>query len=356
MTSGLMAVYALKERPATCWTLLFGVVAATVPDIDIVYGKSALEYLAVHRGITHSFVGGAGVAGIVALLFAYPLRRAEHGWSFFRVWLMAYLLILLHIWLDSITTYGTKILLPFSDWRIRLPGVYIIDLLLTLPLVFVTVYALREWYQKRITYCGQYTSSPRLRHMARIVLGWVIVYPLCNMGIAWMLEQHWSARFASPDGTPAHVRVIPEAMTPFVWKLVISDDDAWRMARINVTDWGDALPKTMRYPKAEEQEWNALRDQHPLFHEYDRFSMFLAQAKASTPFERVYHDLRFTTVFPAIHELVGRNLEDGGVFQLKARIDSKGKLEAYHFQGGISGEDVAQWVPTRPSTMPPTVP
>lgn len=79
VASGAVAMYALRERPRTAWALPFGMVAAASPDVDIFFGSTAIDYLTIHRGITHSFAGGALLALLLALLFALPLRRAPQG-------------------------------------------------------------------------------------------------------------------------------------------------------------------------------------------------------------------------------------------------------------------------------------
>ena len=76
------------------------------------------------------------ILGLLLALCCYPLWRSTTPghWNFGKVWLLTCAMVLLHIWLDVVTTYGTMIFLPFSHERVRLNGVFIIDLLLTLPL------------------------------------------------------------------------------------------------------------------------------------------------------------------------------------------------------------------------------
>lgn len=320
IASGAVAMLALPERPRTRWALVFGMVAASVPDADVFFSSTPVEFLTIHRGITHSFAGGAVVALLVALAFFWPLRRAEHGWSLGKTWLVAYGLVLLHIWLDVITTYGTQILLPFSDWRARLPGVYIIDPLLTLPLLVAAIVGV--W------------RKGKGRAIAVAAFAWMFIYPFCNLATGRILEARWSERLAGADGRPGVVSVIPEAFSPFVWKLVQDDGDHWRMARIDIL--GDAPSEFTSHHKVDAVLWQRLGEQEELFRAYDRFGMFLVQEPVSGDGSLVsFRDLRFVTLVPFLRDKLGRG--KGSSFQLLARMGQDGRLEAFRFQAGSSG-------------------
>lgn len=316
LASGAVAMFALRERPRTAWVVPFGMVAAASPDIDIFFGSTPVDYLTIHRGITHSFAGGVVLALLIALLFALPLRRAAGGWSFRRVWLTSYALILVHIWLDAITTYGTQILQPFSDWRAALPGVYIIDPLLTLPLLAAAAVA----------------GMRGRRGIALAAFLWMFAYPLANVGTAKALEARWAHRLGT-EGRPAAVSVIPDGFTPYYWKMVHDAGDTWRMARLTLFD--DTPPVFESYPKPDPQLWNRLAEQDELFRVYGWFAMFLTQEPRTGDGSLVaFRDLRFTTLVPFLRERLGRGT--GTAFLLLARLGSDGRLEAVRFRGGTS--------------------
>ncbi len=144
--SGAVAMLALPSRPASRWAVPLAALAAASPDLDILFASTPLQFLLLHRGITHS-LACMPVLGLLLALCCYPLWRASTPgrWSFVKVWLLACGMVLLHIWLDVVTTYGTMIFLPFSHQRVRLNGVFIIDLLLTLPLLW----AVWRWRRRR---------------------------------------------------------------------------------------------------------------------------------------------------------------------------------------------------------------
>lgn len=201
--SGAVAFMALRDRPATLWSLPIAALACASPDIDLCFIRTPLEFLQLHRGITHSFAG-APVLGFFLALLAWPLWRkgTPDRWSFAKTWLFCVCMVLLHIWLDVVTTYGTMVFLPFSHYRVRLNAIFIIDLLVTVPLLF----ALLRW-----------RTRPRLMALA---LAWTFFYP--SMGIAanlWHTSQ-WRAKLESVQGATGSMTVLPDAFAPFFWRVL----------------------------------------------------------------------------------------------------------------------------------------
>ena len=122
-----------------------------------------LQTLLLHRGITHA-LAAAPLMGLLLAILARSLWRYDtrNAWSFGGVWAFMMLLVLLHIWLDALTTYGTLVWLPFSGERLRLNAVYIIDLLMTLPLLWGIWHGLRQ-EKKRARAQGAIPSPSRKR-------------------------------------------------------------------------------------------------------------------------------------------------------------------------------------------------
>jgi inner membrane protein len=116
---------------------LWGAIVGTLPDLDVVLApfQDDIGFLVHHRGLSHSF---AAVAAAALLLAAFLARRyrghpREPG---FRHWLgLTAGCLLTHVLLDVCTTYGTPVLLPWSDVRVSLGNLFIVDPLVTLPLL-----------------------------------------------------------------------------------------------------------------------------------------------------------------------------------------------------------------------------
>lgn len=119
---GLTLAKAGLERvtPLAATTL---VISSNLPDADVVMRLrgGALSYIEHHRGLTHSFVGLVALAAGLTLILVYldrkfrlrrdPFRRPIRPW---RIFILACVGGLGHLFLDFTNTYGVRPLLPFS--------------------------------------------------------------------------------------------------------------------------------------------------------------------------------------------------------------------------------------------------
>lgn len=136
--SGAIIACTLPRSSRTWWFPLWAALTAMIPDVDVFFVRSPVDYIEFHRGITHSLAGGWVLAlgcALVLVMFAHvrlkPHRLGEppspRPWSLMGGWSMAYLLILHHIFLDCMNSYGTQVFLPFSDYRVRWNALFIVD-------------------------------------------------------------------------------------------------------------------------------------------------------------------------------------------------------------------------------------
>lgn len=204
--SGAVAMLAMPHRPASLWAVPLAALAAASPDIDVLMANTPLQFLLLHRGITHSLFF-APLLGLVLALVGCSLWRAQTPghWRFAKTWLFMTAMVLLHIWLDCITTYGTMIFVPFSHMRVRLNAVFIIDLLITLPLLW----AIWRWRARR--------------GLLLMAMAWLFVYPGISIGLnAWHTAQT-RERLAAEGRAPQQIVVLPDAFSPFFWRALYSE-------------------------------------------------------------------------------------------------------------------------------------
>jgi len=114
---------------------ILGAIAGTIPDLDVLLTPffNEIQKIAIHRGYSHSIL----LSFIGAFLFAYILSKLKWtkavGYS--SLWLCSFLVFFTHILLDTFTTYGTQLFLPFSDKRVSFDSINIVDPVYTLPLL-----------------------------------------------------------------------------------------------------------------------------------------------------------------------------------------------------------------------------
>ena len=199
-----------------------GFLACAAPDLDFLWSSgSTAEYLLHHRGITHSLVMLPLWAFGVAWLLSKILREAG-GWR--ALYGLTAACLALHIAADLITSFGTMILAPFSDWRAAIGTTFIIDLwfsgIIVAGLVFSALFR-------------------RSRIPAILFLGLLAAY----VGFQYMVKERaleFARAHARQQGLK-EVQVHPRPVSPFNWAVFASDDEKHDMANVNLVR---RVPKT----------------------------------------------------------------------------------------------------------------
>lgn len=168
-----------------------------LPDADyILTFISDTIYLQYHRGITHSVLMLPLWSWLIYALIS-KTRTALPAWLIAAA-------IALHIGLDLITSFGTMILAPFSDWRATLDLVFIIDPLFTACLLMPLLLA--------------FIWKPHARILAIVSFVLMCAY----LGLTLMMH-HAAIQLAQNDQPPAlEYSALPMPFSPFRWQLVAS--------------------------------------------------------------------------------------------------------------------------------------
>jgi|GEM_PF-2827761 len=125
-----------QYQPALFWAAIVG---SEMPDFDIVYRlEGSMTYLLNHRGITHSLPGVL----ILSALLAYLLRERYPDTNYKNVYAWALGASTIHVFLDALNTWGTRLLLPFSDRWLALDILPFLDV----PLVLLGIAAFLAGY------------------------------------------------------------------------------------------------------------------------------------------------------------------------------------------------------------------
>lgn len=116
-----------------------GALVATIPDLDVLLRVfyNSYDMLRIHRGISHSLL--FGVFGALALSLIFKRTKLFSQVSLMRLWWFNGLCLITHSLLDFCTSYGTQLLLPFSDARLGLDIVNVVDPVYTVPLLLGTL-------------------------------------------------------------------------------------------------------------------------------------------------------------------------------------------------------------------------
>jgi membrane-bound metal-dependent hydrolase YbcI (DUF457 family) len=115
-----------EESPAIATAVV--ALGSVLPDADNAASLlGSATYLRIHRGLSHSLLGISVSSLVVALLFARFGRWKDAK----RLFLLALVGQVSHVILDLLNAYGTQVLQPFSDARLSLDLLFVVDLVFT---------------------------------------------------------------------------------------------------------------------------------------------------------------------------------------------------------------------------------
>ena len=127
---------------------VIGAIIATIPDLDVVLIPfySSLERISIHRGFSHSIL--FSLIGSILIAFILTKLKWTKQISYVRLLIFCWLALFTHMLLDAFTTYGTQLLLPFSNYRVSFDSINIVDPFYTLPLLLGLILSLTYFRNK----------------------------------------------------------------------------------------------------------------------------------------------------------------------------------------------------------------
>ena len=183
------------------WGTIAGVSASIFPDVDLVLRPflSMELLLKYHRHLTNSVLLIIPFSLLFAWLFV-KISGVRRFRTFFLIWVVE---LLAHTFLDLITSYGTMILSPFSNYRFTLDWVFIIDLLLASTFL-IPLIVLHLWKRRSQT-------------LARISIALASLYiAFCGYNHLWALSLAKS--YAGQNGLVTEtIASVPQPLSPFRW-------------------------------------------------------------------------------------------------------------------------------------------
>jgi inner membrane protein len=156
--------------------LLFGAIGGTIPDLDVFVGRwiynNEIDIMAFHRGFMHSIlftIIGAFVFGwLFYKIYDSGIRKkttTQKDW----IWLF-FLSLFTHPILDSFTPYGTQLFAPFSNYRVAINNISVVDPIYTIPFLICMIVLM---FYKR--------NTPKRRLWLKLGLGISSTYMLLTL-------------------------------------------------------------------------------------------------------------------------------------------------------------------------------
>lgn len=215
---------------AAAWGAFFG----TLPDLDVI----ALPFLEPaagirwHRGLSHSILVFS-----LASIFLAPFLARCHRDQAATTWEMGLLVFWVwstHVLIDCFTTYGTQIFEPFSDDRIAMDLMFIVDPLFTLPLLVGLCLALRLPVE----------SSSRRRISIAALVGSTL-YAGLAFGMKTWATSELRQSFARREEVGRLVQVAPGPFNIILWRGVLETENSFQIIYWSPFDSGEPVVETI---------------------------------------------------------------------------------------------------------------
>jgi inner membrane protein len=237
ITLGAAVGVAVMGRRTAVWkAALWGGIAGTLPDLDVVvdYGDAVLNMVR-HRAESHAFF----YLTLASPLLAWVVSRIHGERELFKPWWLALWLVLItHTLLDTMTVYGTQLLMPFSDHPFGVGSVFIIDPTYTVPLIVGVVAAIRLHNGRGLRW------NTAALVLTTFYLGWSV-----------MAQQHVDriarASLASEGIDAQGLLVTPAPFNTVLWRLVATTPEHYFEGHYSLLD-NQPTVRWTAYPRGAE--------------------------------------------------------------------------------------------------------
>ena len=256
--------------------LVWGAIAGSVPDFDVAvtWLFDPVKALFVHRGFSHSIFFAVLAAPILGWIISKIHRDATfHQWTF-----MSLVAILIHSTIDCFNTYGTALLEPFSNARLALDSIGIIDFTLLVPLA---IFVLAILFFKRGNKIRQLISYAALI-FTMIFVGLTVANKL-------HLEHNVKKQLAEQNIQYTRLKTAPLPITNLLWLVLAEDSVGYHYGYISNFD---KKKIDFKYINRDEAELKDLKNNKEI-QELIRFTDGFYAVKRDSEFLVWLYDLRF---------------------------------------------------------------
>ncbi len=220
---------AVLGREAGNRAILWGAVAGTLPDLDVLANPmlTEIQQLSWHRGPSHAFF----YLTLAAPVLGWIVSRIHPSLGSWKKWTaLFYLGFITHVLLDTFTVYGTQLLRPFSDYPAAFNSISIIDPLYTLPLLAAVIAVL---FIRRDSALRQRT----------IIVGLAVstTYLLGTVAIKAHVDNVVEASLAEQDISHERYITTPALFNAVLWRATVDADDGLWIGHYSLLDHEETI-------------------------------------------------------------------------------------------------------------------
>lgn len=203
--------------------VIIGAIANTIPDLDVfaqMLAKTPDMAIRIHRSYTHALFIHPFMALPLAYL-TYKIFKKEI--SFFSWFLFFLFSFFVHVMMDCCTTYGTQLLLPFTNKLISWNNLSVVDPLFTfIPLLFFIV----VFFTKK--------SNDFRRKFAAFSLVISLIYLASSTTNKFNSVAVFKTALKEKSITTTHFSTTPTMFTSWLWNMVAYNDTSMYLAEYSV--------------------------------------------------------------------------------------------------------------------------
>ena len=207
-TVGALAAQASSRDRNIAKITLVGCLAGLAPDLDVLIQshQDPMLFLEYHRQFSHSLIFIPFGSFLVAIAVS-PFFKGSI--SFKTLYFASFMGYATHGLLDACTSYGTQLFWPFFTDRISWNNISIVDPLLTIPIFFLVLAALKT--EKKL--------------LSFIAVGWSLLYLTLGV-IQYQRALSAAIKLAETRGHSAvSVTLKPSFGNLILWKAIYQNDN-----------------------------------------------------------------------------------------------------------------------------------
>ncbi len=203
--------------------VIIGAIANTIPDLDVfaqMLAKTPDVAIRIHRSYTHALF----MHPFMALPFAYlAYKILKKEISYFTWFLFFVFSFFIHVMMDCCTTYGTQLLLPFTNKLISWNNLSVVDPLFTIiPLLFfIAVFFIQK------------TNNFR-RKFAAISLLISLIYLTSSTVNKFNAASVFKNELNNKKIATTNFSTTPTMFTSWLWNMVAYNDTTMYLAEYSV--------------------------------------------------------------------------------------------------------------------------
>jgi inner membrane protein len=217
------ATFALvKDKEIGKKALLYGAILGTIPDLDILLNPffNVIDQLSIHRAFSHSIFFSLLLSFLFAKWFSYKYKTSYRSWFW-----ASFLALFTHPLLDICTTYGTRILYPFSKSYYALDNVFVVDPLYTIWLLMGCIILL-------------FMDKNNLKR--GIVIKWSLIlstgYLVYGLIVHFYVENYFEKELKRQSISYEKIKVVPTPFNTILWQGIIKTKEGFYFGDYSLFD------------------------------------------------------------------------------------------------------------------------